>query len=288
VVVETWVVLFGNNSISVEAGQVSVRPGLGRHQLVIPLDIRATRPEAADHNVAVSGQVSATRLEGGGGYLGTAPRTLGMRLYANSKLTQYLLVDLDPGQIDAIERRRSGSFTLNVACEVFATNLDGTASETGSGMISDHPVTREDWLTILDQTRYRQTMVVELAVPDAQTVPHLSNALGYLADARRRSLEGEHRLTVESLRQALASIRNMSPDEEDDTEAVMVALKAARNQTQATAVGYRERYELARQALKFLTDLGAHPEVAETTPAEARSALIMVTGILQWFTSQPR
>jgi hypothetical protein len=273
-VVETWVVLFGNNSLSVEADRVSIRPGLGRHQLVIPLNVRATRSEAADHIIAVSGQVSASGLDGGGGYLGTAPRTLGMRLYANSKLTLYLLLDLDPGQIDAIERRRSGGFTLNVALEVYATNLDGTASEIGSGTISDHPVTREDWLTILDQTKYRQTMVVELAVPDAQTVPHLADVLGYLADARRRSLEGEHRLTVESLRQTLASIKNMSPDEEDDTEAVMVALKAARNQTQTTTVGYRERYELARQALKFLTDLARKPSIRKTLPLTLASSMM--------------
>ena len=136
-----------------------------------------------------------------------------------------LLVDLYPGQIDAIEHRRSGGFALNVALEVFATNLDGTASEIGSGTISDHPVTREDWLAILEQTKYRQTMLVELAVPDAQTAPHLVEALGYLADARRRSLEGEHRLRWESLRQALASIKNMPPEAEDDTEAVMAALK---------------------------------------------------------------
>jgi len=265
-VVETWVVLFGNNSLSIEADRVSIRPGLGRHQLVVPLNVRATRPEAADHIIAVNGQVSVTGLDGGGGYLGTSPRTPGMRLYANSKLTVSLLVDVDPGQIDAIEHRGSSGFALNIALEVLATNLDGTASEVGGGTISDHPVTREDWLTILEQTKYRQTMLVELVLPDAQAAPHLAKALGYLADARRRSLEGEHRLTVESLRQALASIKNMSPDEEDDTETVMAALKAARSQAQTTTVGYRERYELVRQALKFLSDLGAHPEAAETTP----------------------
>ena len=43
---------------------------------------------------------------------------------------------LDPGQIDAIEHRRSGGFALNLALEILATNLDGTASEVGSGTSS--------------------------------------------------------------------------------------------------------------------------------------------------------
>ncbi|WP_407288240.1 hypothetical protein [Streptomyces sp. BP-8] len=47
-----------------------------------------------------------------------------------------------------------------------------------------------------------------------------------------------------------------------------------------TAVGYPVRAEQVRLALKFMCDLGAHPEVAGTERHNAYSALLMVGGLL--------
>ena len=193
-----------------------------------------------------------------------------------------LFVDLDPGQIEAVERRRNGAFSLNLNLEFWADREDG-GTEYGTAQIISHPVSRESWLTILEQTRYRRTLLIELAVPEAHASPQIAKALEYLADAQRRLLEGENRLTVESLRQCLAALVGKAPEDEDDPETMSAALKDARQQAFSARVGYSQRYEVLRQALKFLADLGAHPEVVETTPAEARSALTMVAGIVQWY-----
>ncbi|MFE0365695.1 hypothetical protein [Streptomyces griseoaurantiacus] len=45
-------------------------------------------------------------------------------------------------------------------------------------------------------------------------------------------------------------------------------------------VGYSPRAEQVRLALKFMADLGAHPEVAETTKVDTYSTLLMVGGLL--------
>lgn len=281
---ETWVSIFGTNALAIEAGAVSVRPGLGRHQLCVALAVRPTDPAAYDQMISVGGRVEATNLSGRGGYLGTAHRSQSLRLFANGKLNLDLLVDLEPGQIEAIEMRRNGGFGLRMQLEVRAGRAD-SGTEVGATSMLDHQVSRETWLQILEQTDYRKTMVLELGVPDSSVVPALSEALRYFADAQRWQLEGENRLTVESLRQSLAALVGKPVDEEDDAEDLTGSLKTARSLTRAGAVAYQSRFELTRQALKFLTDLGAHPEVAETRPAEARSTLAMVAGLLQWYTT---
>ena len=76
---ETWAVMFGTNSVAIKAGELQIRPGLGRHQLVLPVEVRPTTDDAYGHSVAFW-PVSAGGLRGGGGYLGridpTAPRQL--------------------------------------------------------------------------------------------------------------------------------------------------------------------------------------------------------------------
>lgn len=129
-------------------------------------------------------------------------------------------------------------------------------------------------------------MLLELEAPDPATAPALSEAIEYFDQARRRFLEGESRLAVESLRQSLATLVGKQATEEDDADAVATNLKASRSAVRMGAVDYERRYELTRQALKFLVDLGAHPETAETSPAEARSCLTMVAGLLQWYAAQ--
>ena len=276
--------MFGQgNAVTIESGPVMLRPGLGRHQLVVNLVLRPSHPAAYDRVLGIAGRVEATGLAGGGGYIGTAPRTYPQRLFANGKSSHDLLVDIDPYQLHAIELRRNTGFALNLQLELTAEPQDGLPGEQTNTYLQNHPVSREDWLLILEQAKYRQTMLVELTVPDAQAAPALTQALRHFNDAQRRLLEGQSRLTVEALRQALASLAGKDAADEDDAGAVADALKEAKRKGFEGRVEYEPRYELARQALKFLTDLGAHPEVAETTPTEARSAVTMVAGLLQWY-----
>jgi hypothetical protein len=60
------------------------------------------------------------------------------------------------------------------------------------------------------------------------------------------------------------------------------ALKATRTKAlSGNDVAYAERFELVRQAAKFLCDLAAHPGSEETGRTHARAALVTVTGLME-------
>ena len=124
---------------------------------------------------------------------------------------------------------------------------------------------------------------MELEAPDPQAHPDLAEAIDYFAQAQHRYLEGEWRLTVESLRQSLASLVGKKADDEDQETDVQDSIRAVRKESHQTRLGYEPRLELVRQAAKFMCDLGAHPEVAETRRHHAYGALVMVGGLLQAF-----
>jgi hypothetical protein len=205
-------------------------------------------------------------------------------LVPHGKINTELQIDLEPGQIQAIENLREGGFSVNLNIDAFAERTDGPR-EYGNAYLINHPVSREQWLTILEQIRYRRTLLLELDLPDAQASPALSKAIEYLADAQRRFLERENRATVECLRQALAALVGADVAQEDDDAAIATAMKTL-VRSAANKLGnvqYTDRFEQVRRSLKFLTDLGAHPETAETTPAEARAALLMTGALIQWY-----
>ena len=97
-------------------------------------------------------------------------------------------------------------------------------------------------------------------------------------------MEGEYRLTMEALRQSLVALNGRPEDEEETTGEVEDELKTAKK----AQGGYPDRFELVSRSLKFLCDLGAHPESGETGKKEARAGLIMVGGLLQWFGQAPK
>jgi hypothetical protein len=121
---------------------------------------------------------------------------------------------------------------------------------------------------------------LELEAPDPQAHPDLAEAIDYFAQAQQRYLEGEWRLTVESLRQSLASLVGKKADDEEQETDLQDAFRAVRKESRDTHLGYEPRLELVRQAAKFLCDLGAHPEVTETRRHNAYGALVMVGGLL--------
>lgn len=120
---------------------------------------------------------------------------------------------------------------------------------------------------------------MELEPPDPRTHPDLAEAISYFTQAQNRYLEGEWRLTVESLRQSLASLVGKKADDEDQEVDVQASIKALRNEARSLQVAYEPRIELVRQAAEFMCDLGAHPEVAETRRHHAYGALVIVGGL---------
>jgi hypothetical protein len=123
-------------------------------------------------------------------------------------------------------------------------------------------------------------LLLELDAPDPRAHPHLAAAIEYYMQAQQRFLEGEWRLTVESLRQALSSLVGKKADDEEQEADVPDAIRIARRESREGRLGYEPRWGVVRQAAKFLCDLGAHPEVAETRRHHAYGALVMVGGLL--------
>ena len=141
---------------------------------------------------------------------------------------------------------------------------------------------REAWLQLLAEAQYQRTMIVELPMPNPQTKPNLSKAVDYFIQAQRRFSEGENRLAVEATRQSLAAIVQQDPSNEEEASDLPDAMRAARKNEE----GYGERFELVRRSVKLVADLSAHPDVDETGPKDARAAIAMASGVLQWFTAQ--
>jgi hypothetical protein len=274
---ETWAVMFGNNTLAITPGEIQARPGLGRHRLVVPISVRPTMEAAYGHTLSFSGTVAANGLRGGGGYLGRIDPTTPRQINPNSLVEEYLYFDIDPRQIATIEDARDGGFTLDIQIEITAD----AGAEHGSTHISGLPVSRESWLRVLEQIQYQRTMLLELATPNPQSVPHLSKAINCFVNAQRRFLEGENRSAVEELRQCLAALVNQDPNLNDDSAVITADMKTAR----FGGAQFDERFDLVRRALKLTTDLAAHPEVAETGPTEARASIAMVAGLLQWVTA---
>jgi hypothetical protein len=149
------------------------------------------------------------------------------------------------------------------------------------GISLDHEVGQSDWIALLENVGYRQLILLELDSPSIAESVATNEAIGYYAQAQRHFLHHDWRHTVESLRQCLAALVGKRPDEEDQDSDVLAAAKELRKESRTRDVGYVERMELVRKALKFLCDLGAHPEVAETTKQDAQSALLMAAGLLR-------
>ncbi len=87
---------------------------------------------------------------------------------------------------------------------------------------------------------------------------------------------------------ARRSRRDATVDRHDALAASYRAMAAAydeRENVQARndRVGYAPGQELLRRAAKFMADLGAHPEVAETRKPDAYAALMIPGGLLHAF-----
>jgi hypothetical protein len=275
---DAWLLMFGTNAVAIQFGEMSVQPGLGVHQLSIPISARPTSDAAHDRSFAFDGQAYVNGLNGGGGYLGRFAKTKPQMLRPNGQLQSSLLLDLSVVQVNEIESRRSTGFSLNINIDVYADS-----GEFGSTQLSDYQVSREKWLQILEHIDFRKTLLLELAVPETSTSPEMVKATDYFADAQRRFLEGENRQAIECLRQTLAAIVGVDPAKEDNETEITSDIKSSRQ----SEAHYADRVELIRRALKFMTDIGAHPSVDETRPREVRAAITMTAGLLQWYLVKP-
>ncbi|MEU0672055.1 hypothetical protein ABZ330_04065 [Streptomyces sp. NPDC006172] len=278
---EIWVNMGSvNNAARLELKSVDGTSGLGVMQLRFHFEASCRNEASAQRPMWLEGKVHAVGLGRSSGYLSRLTvESSPVTLHSLAATTTFVLVaDLDHRQLQIIEEHRTGGITFRL--EVTGTAMTGGNLERiGVGGI-EHEVNQSDWAAILEQMQYRRLLLIELDAPDANRPAEFAVALNYYRDAEKQYIKQEWRLTVEALRQTLAALVGKKADDEDESADVAAAAKALRRESMNTTVGYPPRAEQVRLALKFMCDLGAHPEVAETTKADAYSALLMVGGLL--------
>ncbi|MER8029576.1 hypothetical protein ABTZ78_11495 [Streptomyces bauhiniae] len=278
---EIWVhVGTTSNAARLELKSVSGRSGLGVMQLRFQVEASCRNGASAQRPMWFEGKLSALDLGSSSGYLGRlVVESSPVTLHSLAATTTFeLVVDLDHRQLQIIEEHRTGALKFNL--EVTGTAMrEGNLERIGVGSI-EYEVNQSNWAAILEQMQYRRLLLVELDAPDPIRSAEFTAALDYYRDAEKQYIKHEWRLTVEALRQTLAALVGRKADDEDETADVTAAAKALRKESMNMAVGYPARAEQVRLALKFMCDLGAHPEVAGTEKHNAYSALLMVGGLL--------
>ncbi|MFF0262513.1 hypothetical protein ACFYR2_27280 [Streptomyces microflavus] len=287
---EIWVHIGTTNQAArLELKSVSGRSGLGVMQLRFQFEASCRKEASAQRPMWFEGKVSTFGLGSSSGYLGRlVVESSPVTLYDLAATTTFdLVVDLDHRQLQIIEEHRTGALKFNL--EVTGTAMrDGNLERIGVGSI-EYEVNQSSWAAILEQMQYRRLLLVELDAPDVNRSAEFATALGYYRDAEKQYVKHEWRLTVEALRQTLAALVGKKADDEDEAANVTAAAKALRKESMNTTIGYPPRAEQVRLALKFMCDLGAHPEVAGTEKHHAYSALLMVGGLLHsWQPVKPR
>ncbi|MEV5614441.1 hypothetical protein [Streptomyces bacillaris] len=281
---EAWVNIgWANNAVRLDLKRVQGCSGLGVMQLRFHVEASCRDEAAAQKPLWFEGRLFAEGLGSTNGYVRQlAVEDSPVTLHSLAATTNFMLVaDVDHRQLQVIEEYRTGGMKFRLQLTGTTMN-DGNLERIGVGSI-ECELTQSDWAAILEQMQYRRLLLIELDAPDANRSYEFKVALDYYRDAERHYLKQEWRLTVEALRQSLAALVGKTADEEDEATDVETAFKALRREAHKTKVGYSPRAEQVRRALKFMCDLGAHPETAETTKVDAYSTLLMAGGLLhEW------
>lgn len=283
---ETWLTVGSTQSaVRVVLKRIGVRRGVGVSRFMFTFEINSKQQVVGGCPLWLAGTVEVLERHGRiSPYLATfqaQAQPVSLPQLGVDQTVQLTLAVSDR-QLQLIEENRSSSgIQLNIYLSGYAIQ-DGQHVPVGESQIS-HQISQSDWISLLEQAGYRRLLLLELDAPDPQAHPDLAEAIDYFAQARHRYLEGEWRLTVESLRQSLASLVGKKADDEEQAIDVQDAFRAVRKESRETHLGYKPRLELVRQAAKFLCDLGAHPEVAETRRHHAYGALVIVGGMLHMF-----
>lgn len=281
---EAWVnVGSANSAVRLDLKKVQGSSGLGVMQLRFQVEASCRDEVAAQKPLWFEGRLYAEGLGSSSGYVKrVVVEDSPVTLHSLAATTTFVLAaDVDHRQLQVIEEHRTGGMKFRL--QLTGTTMNGGNLERiGVGSI-ECELTQSDWAAILEQMQYRRLLLIELDAPEASRSEEFKVALDFYRDAEKQFLKQEWRLTVEALRQSLAALVGKTADEEDEAADVEAAFKTLRREANKIKVGYSPRAEQVRRALKFMCDLGAHPETAETTKAHAYSTLLMAGGLLhEW------
>lgn len=268
------------HAVRVILRDINVWPGVGTSRLMFTFELATKQQGVVGHSVWLTGRVELEVQNGRRLHVASfQPQTQPLALPAlGVDHILQLTLDVTERQFQLIEESRTNGVQLTISLSGYAVQ-NGENIPIGQSEIR-HDISQSDWLVVLQRAGYRRRILVELEAPNPQTHPDLAAAIDYYRQAQQRYAEGEWRLTVESLRQSLASVVGKKADDEEQEADVEDAFKSVRRESRGTVVGYERRVEIVRQAAKFMCDLGAHPEVADTRRHHAYGALVMVGGLL--------
>jgi hypothetical protein len=275
----------GNGYIRFVLKTIQAFPGMGITRLMFTFELTNKEQSSTGYPMWLGGRAEVQARNGSRPYVGhlqpATPQPINIGRFGQEASTQVTL-DLTAGQFWLIDENRTGSGVRLFLTFTGHAVIDGQYIILQEVQSLQHDINQSDWLELIRQAGLRQTIMLELAAPDPMAHPELADALNYYSQALTRFGEGEWRLCVESIRQSLAALVGKKADDEDQESDVKDAINAARK-TQAQ-FGYELRRELVRRAAKFMADLGAHPETAETRKPDAYAALMIAGGLLHSFT----
>lgn len=276
---EAFVSFPSNVQVKVRIDAVGVIPGISKHLLWLRAALTPLNNQSDAATLSLAGEVF---LDGGsGGYLGTIVPTAPITMRSHGEFQSNLLVEVTDDQIRKIEDRRNGadgSFNIKVSFRATGSEQGG-APLFNTFDLSSVRVSRDDWANILTQVGFRRTLIVELEVPEAATKPEMAKSLDYFKQAQTLFAAGDYRRTAEGLRQALAALVGEPAEVEATFDAMTVEFKDVHKRKG----DYSDRLEFTRKTLKFVADLGAHPETDDTHKAEALAQIHMAAGIIYWY-----
>lgn len=281
---ETWLAVGSTQSaVKVVLKRIHVRRGVGVGRFVFTFEVSSKQETVVGCPLWLGGRVEVLERQGRATpYLATfqsqsQPVTLA-ELGVDSPLQ--LALDVADRQLHLLEEHRDfGGMHLDIYLSGHSIE-NGNYLPAGESQIS-YEISQSDWIGLLERAGFRRLLLLELEVLDAQAHPDIAEAIDYYTQAQRHYQNGEWRLTVESLRQCLASAVGKKGDEEETEAEIAESLKALRKESWNSQVGYQPRLEHVRQAAKFLCDLGAHPEADETLRDHAYAALLIAGGLLR-------
>jgi hypothetical protein len=275
-----------NAGIRITPGDVALIAGIGRHRIRINSTMSAANEAADGVTIAFTGDLLIPSLGLASGYLGRMTRTYPQHLNRDGSFSVLFDTEVTDDQIRTIEDRRSvtadGSFDLVLNLRYEGRDGDGNPCS-GSGQLQPHKFARDAWLEGLRQVGYRNVQIIELEVIQQSADAELAKAIEFFKQAQSRYFSGDYREVAECLRQSINAIVGRPGEEEEELAEITKEIGDAQREAHKTKVGYSERFEIVRMALKFLADMGAHPEAGTTTRPEALAQLHMAAGLIQWY-----
>jgi hypothetical protein len=288
---ETMLALGGNNYIRLVLQSLYAFPGMGITRLMFTFELTNREQNSLGYPLWLGGRVEVQTRGGVRPYVGrlepSAPQPINVGQFGREVQTQVTL-DVTNHQFWLIDESRTGGIVQMFLTFSGHAFIDGQYVPIQEAQPLAHQISQSDWLDLVRQAGLKRVLLLELQAPDPQSHPELSEALDYYAKAQTRYGEGEWRLAVESVRQSLAALVGKKADEEDQESEMTGAIKGASSESRKTRLSYEPRRELVRRAAKFMADLGAHPEVAETRKPDAYAALMIAGGLLHAFAVQQK